>query len=61
MVAPFYGTSKAGTKRVVVATEDCVFVNVHANPDNVEDIEKLEEKFVVSSFEEYDKYKQLKE
>jgi hypothetical protein len=61
MVAPFYGTSKAGTKRVVVATEDCVFVNVHPNPDNVEDIEKLEEKFVVSSFEEYDKYKQLKE
>jgi len=60
MVAPCYGKSPAGTKRVVVAVEDSVFVNVHPNPDGEENIDKLEEKFVVSSFEEYDKYKQLK-
>ena len=60
MVAPFYGKSPSGTKRVVVAMEDCVFVNVHPNPDNVENIEELEEKFVVSSFDEYNRFKQLK-
>lgn len=60
IVAPFYGKSKAGTKRVAIAIEDSVFVNVHPNIDNIEDIQELEEKFVVSSFEEYDKYKQLK-
>ncbi len=60
MVAPCYGKSPAGTKRVVVAVEDSVFVNVHPNPDNEEDIDKLEQKFVVSSFEEYNKIKKLK-
>jgi short subunit fatty acids transporter len=57
--APFYGNSKAGTKRVVVALEDVVFVNVHPNPNNITEIEKLEENFVVSSYEEYDNYKLL--
>lgn len=60
MVAPCYGKSPAGTKRVVVAMEDSVFVNVHPNPDNEENIEQLEQKFVVSSFEEFNKFKQLK-
>jgi hypothetical protein len=60
MVAPCYGISPSGTKRVVYALEDSVFVNVHPNFDNITDIEKLEEKFVVSSFEDYNKYKQLK-
>ena len=57
--APFYGVSPSGTKRVVYALEDSIFVNVHANPENITNIDKLEEKFVVSSFEEYNKYKQL--
>lgn len=58
--APYYGVSPSGTKRVVYALEDSVFVNVHPNPDNINNIDQLEEKFVVSSFEEYNKYKQLK-
>jgi hypothetical protein len=60
IVAPFYGKSKAGTKRVVYANQDCIFVNVHPNSDNVKNIDELEKKFVVSSFEEYNKHKQLK-
>lgn len=60
MIAPCYGKSPAGTKRVVVAVEDSVFVNVHPNPENEEDVEKLEQKFVVSSFEEYNKIKKIK-
>lgn len=60
IVAPYYGKSPAGTKRVAFANEDCIFVNVHPNNENTEDIDELEKKFVVSTFKEYDKYKQLK-
>ena len=59
--APFYGNAVAGTKRVVVAVEDAVFVNVHPNPSNITEIEKLEDIFVVSSYEEYKNYKLLNE
>ena len=58
--APFYGTAIAGTKRVAIALEDTVFVNVHPNPNNVKEIEKLEEIFVVNSYDEYKNYKLLK-
>jgi len=57
--APFYGNAIAGTKRVAVALEDTVFVNVHPNPNNITEIEKLEDIFVVSSYEEYENYKLL--
>lgn len=60
MEAPIYGVSPAGTKRVVYALEDCVFINVHPNPDNINDIEELENRMVVSSFKEYTDYKRLK-
>jgi quercetin dioxygenase-like cupin family protein len=60
MEAPTYGVSPSGTKRVVYALEDCVFVNVHPNPENINDIEELEKRMVVSNFEEYNEYKRLK-
>lgn len=59
IIAPYYGTSPSGTKRVVYAKEECVFVNVHPNADNTQDIEQLENKFVVPSLEDYNQYKQL--
>jgi quercetin dioxygenase-like cupin family protein len=59
--APYYGISSAGTKRVVIALEDTVFVNVHPNPNNEKEIEKLEDSFVVSSYEEYKNFKLLNE
>lgn len=59
MEAPYYGNAKAGTKRVAIALEDTVFVNVHPNPNNITEIEKLEDTFVVSSYEEYKNYKLL--
>ena len=59
--APFYGISDAGTKRVAIALEDTVFVNVHPNPNNIEEIEKLEDIFVVNSYDEYRNYKLLNE
>ena len=57
--APYYGISSAGTKRVGIALEDVVFVNVHPNPNNIKDLDKLEEIYVVSSYEEYNNYKLL--
>lgn len=59
--APYYGNSSAGTKRVVIALEDTVFINVHPNPKNIKEIEQLEDTFVVSSNEEYQKFKLLNE
>jgi len=59
--APYYGNSSAGTKRVVFALEDTVFVNVHPNPNNEKDLEKLEDIFVVSSYKQYEDYKLLNE
>ena len=39
---PCYKISEAGAQRVIYAHEDSVFVNIHKNPDNITDIEKLE-------------------
>ena len=40
--APTYVNAKSGAKRVIIALEDSVFVNIHPNPDNIRDIEELE-------------------
>jgi hypothetical protein len=58
--APFYGNADAGTKRVMIALEDTVFLNVHPNPQNIKEMDKLEEQFVVSSYKEFSDYKLLK-
>jgi len=57
--APYYGNASAGTKRVAIALEDTIFVNVHPNPNNIKEMEKLEESFVVSSYKDYENYKLL--
>tara|TARA_B110000967_G_scaffold176831_1_gene190534 strand:- start:810 stop:1262 length:453 start_codon:yes stop_codon:yes gene_type:complete len=51
--APIYINSKAGSKRVIKALEDSVFVNVHPNPNNIKDIEKLENMLTCKSYKEY--------
>lgn len=40
--APHVGITAAGTRRVIFAHTDSVFVTFHANPDNERDIAKLE-------------------
>jgi quercetin dioxygenase-like cupin family protein len=59
--APYYAISPPGTKRVVYAVEDCIFVNVHPNPEEIKDIDTLEEKFVCNSYKDYEEYKLLKQ
>ena len=39
--APYYGITKAGTKRIIYIHKDCIFVTVHStNAKNVKDAEK---------------------
>ena len=39
--APYYGLTKAGTKRIIYVHEDCIFITVHpTNAKNVKDAEK---------------------
>lgn len=52
LVAPFWTISPAGTKRLVYANEDSIWITVHANPDNETDLEVLEDKIISKSFKE---------
>ena len=55
-IAPCYVLAKPGSKRVIYAIEDSIFVNVHKNPNNIKDIKKLEDEIVSLTFEEYKEY-----
>lgn len=54
--APCYTTSKSGAKRVIYAWEDSIFVTIHKNPDNIKNIDDLEDYIVTDTYEKYEKY-----
>ena len=60
-IAPTYVNATAGSRRIIKALEDSVFINVHPNPENTTDIDKLEKELICSSYEQYEQYKQIKE
>jgi len=53
---PVYGTAEKGSKRVAYVNEDCVFVNVISNIDNTKDIDLIESRATVDTFEEYENF-----
>ena len=55
-IAPCYVIATPGTKRVIYANEDSIFVNVHKNPSNTKNIQELEGELVSRNYEEYEKY-----
>tara|TARA_R100001594_G_scaffold3326_3_gene12546 strand:- start:1301 stop:1771 length:471 start_codon:yes stop_codon:yes gene_type:complete len=55
-MAPCYIVSSPGVKRAIYAIEDSIFVNIHKNPSNTKDIDKLEKEIVALSYEEYEQY-----
>jgi len=55
-VAPCYVVATPGTKRVIYANEDSIFVNIHKNPSNTQNIKELEKEIVSRNYEEYEKY-----
>tara|TARA_B100000470_G_C19706534_1_gene353424 strand:+ start:30 stop:599 length:570 start_codon:yes stop_codon:yes gene_type:complete len=48
--APHYGITKAGTKRIIYAHEDCVFVTVHRTDKTT--IEEAEQEIIAQNFED---------
>jgi hypothetical protein len=55
-ISPCYVVATPGTKRVIYANEDSIFVNVHKNPTNTQDISYLEKEIVAQTYEEYKEY-----
>jgi hypothetical protein len=54
--APKSMISKSGTKRVVHAITDTVWITVHVNKKNITDIPKLEDEIIAKSYSEYDRF-----
>jgi len=55
-IAPCYVVSTPGVKRVILANENSIFVNIHKNPSNIKDLDKLEKEIVALNYEEYEEY-----
>ena len=55
-IAPCYVVATPGTKRVIYAHKESIFVNVHKNPTNTQDIQQLEKDIVAKDFKEYEEY-----
>ena len=60
-IGPCYVNAPEGTKRVLSAITDVVFVNVYPNPNNITDIDTLEDMLTCPSYANYIQYKLLKE
>tara|TARA_R100001377_G_C3156161_1_gene98060 strand:+ start:113 stop:556 length:444 start_codon:yes stop_codon:yes gene_type:complete len=52
-IAPCYTVSEPGSQRLIYAMEDSIFVNIHKNPSNTQDIKELEDTIVSFTKEEY--------
>lgn len=48
--APYYGITKAGTKRVIYTHSKCVFVTVHVTKER--DLAKIEDEVIAKDFDE---------
>ena len=48
--APYFGITKAGTKRVVYFHEDTVWITVHATKET--DLKKIEEELIAKTYDE---------
>ena len=55
-IAPCYVVSQPGAKRVIYAHEDSIFVNIHKNPTNTQNIDELETEIVSKNYKEYEQY-----
>jgi len=55
-IAPCYVVATPGTKRVIYANEESIFVNIHKNPSNTKNIQQLEKDIVAKDFKEYEEY-----
>jgi hypothetical protein len=49
---PFHGITPAGTKRVIFTHEDTIWVTVHTNSDNGQDLAKIEDRIIAKTYDE---------
>ena len=47
VTAPYMAVTQPGSKRVVYAFEDSIFLTFHPNPDDVQDMEILEQRYII--------------
>ena len=50
--APYQGITPAGTKRMLRIHKECTWITVHDNPDNITDLEMLEDMIIAKSFDD---------
>tara|TARA_R110001583_G_scaffold34881_2_gene116703 strand:+ start:304 stop:834 length:531 start_codon:yes stop_codon:yes gene_type:complete len=60
MEGPCSVVAKGGTKRVGYALTDVVWINVHPNITDTQDLDKLEQEVIAKDYDEYDKYLEFK-
>lgn len=53
--APMWCVSPSGTKRAIHVIEDSIWVTIHANPSNTEDLKELENMVIVRDYNELPK------
>ena len=58
-IAPCYEKSLKGAKRLILALEDSLFINVHKNPTNTQDMQEVENSLYSITMEEYIKKEKL--
>jgi len=56
-IAPCYVEAPAGSKRMIYAHEDSIWVNIHANPTGTQDLEELESLIIAENYEEFNNKK----
>lgn len=44
--APYFGTTEAGTRRVLRIIETCHWITFHSNPDDGQDLEAIEDRII---------------
>lgn len=54
--APFLYITKAGTKRIIKAYEDSIWMTIHKNEFNETNLDKIEKLYVVETEEQYIEY-----
>ena len=57
--APYYGITRAGTKRACLVVEDCVWITVHQNPNDHTDLEKIEAEVIAKDFDEIESQRKM--
>jgi hypothetical protein len=61
LTGPLSIISPPGTKRALFSITDLVWVTVHHNPTNTQDLEKLEKIIIAESYDHYHKFKAVQE